>query len=154
MKFPWASLNMRQMTSDSISQALAAADRLCLERGERMTPVRRHVLELVLQSNSPVKAYDLLESLKPGPGSAKPPTVYRALDFLMSLGLVHKIEALNAFVGCTHSHACGGAELYICTDCGHVQEVHGSLEPGHKPKGFKVERSVVEHFGVCGNCHQ
>lgn len=140
------------MNRDSLSHALQTAEKRCQERGEKFTPVRRRVLELVLEADGPVKAYDLLEALKPGPGAAKPPTVYRALDFLMSAGLVHKVEALNAFVGCTHAHDGGGAELFICSDCGTVVEHHGAPEPVHMPDGFVIERSVVEHFGHCGHC--
>ncbi|WP_339742857.1 transcriptional repressor [uncultured Maricaulis sp.] len=138
---------------DSTLTALEAAETLCAKRGERLTPVRRRVLELVLTADGPVKAYDLLEALKPGPGSAKPPTVYRALDFLIGLGLVHKVEALNAFVGCTtHALPGGCAELFICTDCGAVEERHGAPVSSQMPTGFRVERSVVEHFGHCSNC--
>lgn len=145
-------LNICQMTRDSLSRALEAAETHCIERGEKLTPVRRRVLELVLEADAPVKAYDLLEALKPGPGAAKPPTVYRALDFLMAAGLVHKVEALNAFVGCSHAHDDGGAELFICSDCGSVEERHGAPDPINMPAGFVIERSVVEHFGHCGNC--
>lgn len=140
------------MDDHSTSSLLAAAETLCDERGEKLTPVRRRVLELVLESDGPVKAYDLLEALKPGPGAAKPPTVYRALDFLMGLGLVHKIEALNAFIGCAHAHESGGVELYVCRNCGRVDEHHAALGCGHTPKGFRIERSVVEHFGLCAEC--
>ena len=141
------------MHADSTSKALEAAETLCADKGERLTPVRKRVLELVLTSDKPVKAYDLLESLKPGPGAAKPPTVYRALDFLMGLGLVHKVEALNAFVGCMHSHDDGGAELFICSDCGAVEERHGKTLDTNAPDGFHIQRSVVEHFGQCASCH-
>ncbi|MFY0636742.1 transcriptional repressor [Maricaulis maris] len=140
------------MTADSLTKALAAAEIHCVERGEKLTPVRKRVLELVLEADGPVKAYDLLEALKPGPGSAKPPTVYRALDFLMTAGLVHKVEALNAFVGCSHAHDDGGAELFICSTCGSVEERHGAPEPINAPAGFMIQRSVVEHFGQCANC--
>lgn len=140
------------MTADSLTKALAAAETHCVERGEKLTPVRKRVLELVLEADGPVKAYDLLEALKPGPGSAKPPTVYRALDFLMTAGLVHKVEALNAFVGCSHAHDDGGAELFICSTCGSVEERHGAPEPVNAPAGFMIQRSVVEHFGQCTNC--
>jgi len=149
------------MSRAAANKALKAAETLCEERGERLTPVRRRVLELVLTSDGPVKAYDLLEALKPGEGSAKPPTVYRALDFLMGLGLVHKVEALNAFVGCTHSDHSGTAELFICTECGHVEERHGRAHAHCDdetpatccPDGFRIERSVVEHFGLCARCN-
>jgi Fur family transcriptional regulator, zinc uptake regulator len=145
-------LHIRQMRTDSLNRALEAAEAHCAERGEKLTPVRRRVLELVLTAEAPVKAYDLLDAIKPGEGTAKPPTVYRALDFLMAAGLVHKVEALNAFVGCSHAHDEGGAELFICSDCGSVEERHGAPEPVHTPDGFVIERSVVEHFGHCGSC--
>jgi Fur family zinc uptake transcriptional regulator len=140
------------MTLDSSTSALEAAELLCADKGERLTPVRRRVLELLLTADGPMKAYDLLEVLQPGPGTAKPPTVYRALDFLMGLGLVHKIEALNAYVGCAHSHDTGGAELFICTECGSVEERHGAPVAAQRPDGFKISRSVVEHFGICAQC--
>ncbi|MHA6289087.1 transcriptional repressor [Maricaulis sp. CAU 1757] len=140
------------MTTDSLNHALEAAETHCLKRGEKLTPVRRRVLELVLSSDGPVKAYDLLEALKPGPGAAKPPTVYRALDFLVAAGLVHKVEALSAFVGCAHTHDAGAAELFICTQCGNVHERHGGGLSTRPPEGFAVERSVVEHFGLCAAC--
>ena len=83
-----------------IEDALARADDVCRERGVRLTPLRRRVLELVWSSHRAVKAYDLLAALGDAVGAAKPPTVCRALEFLMAQGLVHRIDSLNAFVGC------------------------------------------------------
>ena len=119
---------------------LEQAELLAERKGQRLTKIRRKVLRLLLESTEPSKAYDLLANLD-GEGSAKPPTVYRALDFLMTSGLVHKVEALNAFVGCTHAHDEGGAELFICSDCGSVEERHGAPDPIHMPDGFVIERS-------------
>src|SRR3546814_3200364 len=86
---------------------VAAVERACVERGLRLTPIRARVLELVAGQGKPVKAYDLLEMLKdhaPGDavGAAAPPTVYRALDFLLANGFIHKLESVNAFVACHH----------------------------------------------------
>jgi Fur family zinc uptake transcriptional regulator len=134
------------------AKAMQAAETLCDKRGERLTPARKRVLELLLQADGPIKAYDLLEKLKPGQGAAKPPTVYRALDFLMELGLAHKIEALNAYVSCAHSHDAGGAEIFICSKCGGVDERHGASHSSCAPDGFTIQRSVVEHFGICASC--
>jgi len=139
--------------SESPADILKTAERVCAAEGERLTPLRRRVLELVAQADGPVKAYDLLDGLKAGPGAAKPPTVYRALEFLMRLGLIHRVEALKAFVACAgdHHHA-DGAEFYICESCGHVDE-HGAVEAEpHPPAGFAVSRSVIEHYGVCADC--
>ena len=83
-----------------IDAALDKAADLCSRRGARLTKLRRRVLELVWQGHAAVKAYDLLGALDRGAGAAKPPTVYRALDFLIAHGLVHRLESLNAFVGC------------------------------------------------------
>ncbi|PWE17821.1 transcriptional repressor [Marinicauda salina] len=132
-------------------QALTAAERQCARRGLSLTPVRRRVLELLLDAGGPVKAYDLLAALKPG-GAAQPPTVYRALDFLTSAGLAHKVEALNAYLACVHGEDRGDAELFICEACGNVEERHVDAEPADSPDGFRVERSVVEHYGRCANC--
>lgn len=118
-----------------------------------MTPLRRNVLALLVEAGEPVKAYDLLDRMKSSDKSAKPPTVYRSLDFLMEVGLAHKVEALNAYIACAHCHDKSGAELYICKVCGDVSERHGIPEPQNAPDGFVTDRSVVEHYGICSNCH-
>jgi Fur family zinc uptake transcriptional regulator len=117
-----------------------------------MTPLRRNVLALLVEAGEPVKAYDLLDRMRSADGAAKPPTVYRSLDFLMEVGLAHKVEALNAYIACAHCHDKGGAELYICEKCGSVDERHGAPEPQNSPEGFVTGRSVVEHYGLCANC--
>ncbi|MEO1039284.1 MAG: Fur family transcriptional regulator [Pseudomonadota bacterium] len=131
--------------------ALNAAEAQCRARGLALTPVRRRVLELLLEAGAPLKAYDMLSQLKPG-GGAQPPTVYRALDFLVGAGLAHKVEALNAYTACAHGDAGGRAELFICETCGHVEEHHARADIADTPKGFHVERSVVEHYGRCSAC--
>jgi Fur family transcriptional regulator, zinc uptake regulator len=138
--------------SDSVTTALQHAETHCAERGMRMTPLRRNVLALLVRAGEPIKAYDLLDQMRSEDGSAKPPTVYRSLDFLMEVGLAHKVEALNAYIACAHCHDKGGAELYICGKCGSVDERHGAPEPRNAPMGFETERSVVEHYGLCAKC--
>jgi len=139
--------------SHAYADTIAHAERVCADRGERLTPLRRHVLELVAKSDGPVKAYDLLDQMNTGPGAAKPPTVYRALDFLMRLGLIHRVEALKSFIACAHGHGHEeSAELYICESCGRVDEQdHPDADPS-PPSGFAVSRSVIEHYGQCGDC--
>jgi len=131
--------------------ALAAAERFCARRKLSLTPVRRRVLELLMEAGGPVKAYDLLAALKPN-GGAQPPTVYRALDFLTAAGLAHKVEALNAYTACLHAADGGAAQFFICEACGAVEERHSHTEPKHAPEGFSVSRSVVEHYGRCAAC--
>ena len=108
-----------------LKDAMDTAERLCSERGVRITPARRRVLELVWRRHAPIGAYDILSEMqrdveKDGKPETKvaPPTVYRALDFLMKQGFVHKIESQNAYIGCSHpeeSHDCG---FLICRECG------------------------------------
>ena len=109
-KFP---LGKHQHAS-CISDALRAAEKTCKERGLRLTPIRRRVLELVWASHEPVKAYDILDILRSERDSAAPPTVYRALEFLLGEGLVHKIESLNAYVGCGEPGHADAGQFLIC----------------------------------------
>ena len=138
--------------TQSVQSRLDTARALCADKGERFTPLREHVLELVISDGGAVKAYDLLDRLKPEIGSPKPPTVYRALDFLSRLGLIHRVEALNAFIACDHSHEGELAEFFICENCNSVEERHAHDHADCKPDGFKIARSVVEHYGECGDC--
>lgn len=138
-------------TATHTSDALSAAERQCERRGLALTPVRRRVLELLVEAGGPMKAYDLLAALKPG-GGAQPPTVYRALDFLTGAGLAHKVEALNAYTACLHGEDDGAAQFFICEVCGAVEERHTHAEPKNAPDGFTVTRSVVEHYGRCAAC--
>jgi len=109
-----------------IDRALKSADRLCGERGVRFTPLRRRVLELIWGSHEAVKAYDLLERLKASDPAAKPSTVYRALDFLLEQGLIHRVESLNAFIGCSHAERSHELLLLICEGCHAVEETISS----------------------------
>ena len=93
---------MARKPKDSITTALTKAEGLCLNQGVRFTSLRRRVLELVLKERHAVKAYELLTKLGQEYGSQQPPTIYRALDFLLQQRLVHRVESLNAFVACHH----------------------------------------------------
>ena len=104
----------RHRHSECVSDALAAAEQHCREKGNRLTPLRRRVLELVWTNHEPVKAYDVLSDLQADRARAAPPTVYRALDFLQEVGLVHRIESLNAFVGCGDPHRKHLGQFFIC----------------------------------------
>ena len=137
-----------------IEDALRAADDVCAERGTRLTELRRRVLKLVWSDHAAVKAYDLLDRLGPG---TKPPTVYRALDFLVKNGLVHRIESLNAFVGCPSPDHAHQGKFLICDDCGTVSEIDqpdlGRIIAEHAAAiGFAPERQTVEVHGRCQSC--
>jgi Fur family transcriptional regulator, zinc uptake regulator len=133
------------------------AEAQVMRRGARMTRIRRKVLRLLLESAEPAKAYDLLANLD-GEGSAKPPTVYRALDFLQESGLAHKIESLNAYVACGHTSHSHSAVFLICDACGGAEELHAvatgdALKAETAAAGFEMTRAVVEVRGTCRDCH-
>ena len=140
-----------------IDAALDRAAELCARRGARLTRLRRRVLELVWQGHAAVKAYDLLAELDREGGSAKPPTVYRALDFLMAHGLVHRLESLNAYVGCPQPDAPHDGQFLICESCGQVSEfeaaaIQNAIALQAADLGFAVEQRTVEVRGVCRGC--
>ena len=135
---------------------LQQAEKLLQEKGQRFTRIRRKVLKLLLDSSEPAKAYDLLANLD-GEGAAKPPTIYRALDFLQSMGLAHKIESLNAYVACGHASHQHSAVFLICSDCGgaeelHATEIQSALNSETHAAGFHMQQAVVEARGVCRKC--
>lgn len=139
-----------------VEAALAEAEKLAQKRGQKMTRIRRKVLRLLLESTEPAKAYDLLANLD-GEGSAKPPTIYRALDFLQDVGLAHKIESLNAFVACGHASHSHSAVFLICDTCGGAEELHAisttaAIEAETNAAGFKISHAMLEAHGICRAC--
>ena len=137
---------------------LSRASVICEGRGVRLTDLRRQVLGLILDRDSPTGAYDLLDQLRDTRQGAAPPTVYRALEFLQEQGLVHKLESMAAFVGCIadedHDHA---AQFLICRTCGKVTELEDhelfhALEDAARRLGFKVGKATIEAEGQCAAC--
>ena len=143
--------------SQCIHTALAVAEQLCKERGALLTPIRRKTLELIWNSHKAIKAYDLLDQLRPINDAAKPSTVYRALDFLLEQGLIHRVESLNAFVGCHCSGIQHDQLLLICTVCHNIEEreaspVLAALATELQQAGFIPQRKTIEIHGLCKNC--
>ncbi|MCB1772577.1 MAG: transcriptional repressor [Gammaproteobacteria bacterium] len=136
---------------------LERAEALCRERGVRLTVQRKAVLRLLCLSDRPLSAYELLEQMRDVVRNPAPPTVYRALDFLLEQGLVHKLESLHAYVGCAHPDHAHASQFLICDDCGEVAEVEDasvarSLNAAGKAIGFRTRRPVVELLGTCAQC--
>lgn len=134
-----------------------AVEHTSLERGLRLTPLRREVLQLVAKAGKPVKAYDLLDSLRDLHGNAAPPTVYRALDFLLENGFIHKLESINAFVACHHPAEQHQVPFLICDTCHGAQElcdprVADLIEAQAQAMGFTPQGQTVEVHGICRNC--
>ncbi|OEJ69030.1 transcriptional repressor [Magnetovibrio blakemorei] len=140
-----------------VTQALRQADGICTTRGVRLTDMRRQVFALVWQSHNPVGAYEVLEGLRAGAKKVQPPTVYRALEFLLAQGLIHRIESLNAYIGCTVPGDAHAGQFLICRDCGQAaelidQRIDAAIDQGAKSAGFYVEHPTVELEGLCAHC--
>lgn len=123
----------------------------------RLTAQRRQVLSILCAAERPLGAYEILDTMRDGRRALAPPTVYRALEFLLEQGLVHKIESLHAYVGChhpEHPHAC---QFLICDTCGTVTEIEDetitrSLGSAANQRCFRPRRGIVELIGVCAGC--
>ncbi len=140
-----------------LETALNRAAALCAERGVRLTLLRRRVLELILGGHKPLGAYDILDVLKAERRGAAPPTVYRALDFLLAQGLVHRIESMNSFVGCPDPDTPHGGQFLICRSCGLAAEINDSgvinaIKKSAARAGFVVGRPIIEIEGLCPHC--
>jgi len=140
-----------------VSAALDAVDTRCAAEGLRLTPVRRKVLELLLQEHRALGAYAILDRLAEGGFGSQPPVAYRALDFLVQHGFAHKIERLNAFIACTEPNHAHAPAFMICRLCDAVAETQssparGALGDAARASGFQIERTVVEAEGVCPAC--
>jgi len=140
-----------------ITTALDTARAMCDERGVRLTPVRRRVLELVWANHKPTGAYDLLAQLSEEGFNSAPPTVYRALDFLLDLGVVHRISSLNAYIGCDHPGHDHDTGFFICKECGNATELPAKdISKLHKSLtsalGIRIDTSNHELTGICPNC--
>jgi Fur family zinc uptake transcriptional regulator len=140
------------------SDALAHAEAQCAARSERLTPIRRQVLEALLSTHRPLGAYELIDRLAAGGGRPAPITIYRALDFLQAQGLVHRIESRNAFVACIHRHGKGDMVVFLlCDRCGAVGEAASpatanALKAAARSAGFTPKTPVIEMAGVCAHC--
>jgi Fur family zinc uptake transcriptional regulator len=129
----------------------------CTQRGLRLTEIRMQVLELIAASEKPVKAYDLLDRLKDERSNAAPPTVYRALDFLIDNGFIHKLQSINAYVGCHHPSVVHQVPFLICDQCESVTEICDErvarlLNDQARSLGFSARAQTLEVHGKCKRC--
>ncbi|NBB53008.1 transcriptional repressor [Rhizobium sp. CRIBSB] len=139
-----------------VAAALDRAEARCIREGERMTAPRRRVLELLLAAGEPVKAYDLIARFGGEGQSAKPPTVYRALDFLERQGMAHRIASISAYVACAGHETAHAAAFLICDCCGATREVATpaaeGLDKAAAAAGYAIERTTIEAHGRCPAC--
>lgn len=145
------------MNSRQLQKVLNQAEQLCQQRGVKLTPQRRTVLELLCSADKPMSAYDLLDQLRDRLNNPAPPTIYRALDFLLEQGFAHKLESLHAYIGCTHPDHPHASQFLICSSCGSVDEIEddaitASLQQAEQNSGFHTQRPVIELLGTCADC--
>ena len=151
----------RRMPARELERRLQEADAHCKARGTLLTPLRREVLELLLRRSGTAKAYDLQDDMRARHGRVAPTTVYRALDFLMAMQLVHRADSVNSFVACQldheHEHPAHHALMLVCSQCGSVNETHAEPELaaalqklGRNHPGFQV--AAIEIKGLCAAC--
>lgn len=148
------------MVMDLDNKLSKQIEEICAARGVRLTSQRKRVFDLICASKKASSAYDLLEDLKKSEPQAKPPTVYRALDFLLEQGFIHRVESTNSFISCcscnAHKHF---SQLLICDQCGNVIELQNDslidmLANNAEKHGFTISNHVIESHGACQSCAQ
>lgn len=136
---------------------MRSAEAVCAERGIRLTGLRRRILELVWSRHGPIGAYDILRLMNESDGKATPNTVYRGLEFLLDAGLIHRLDSMNAFMGCAEPTRKHTGQFLICRKCESAAEIH---DPGIERTlgkhaewvGFAMEQQTVEVRGLCPAC--
>ncbi len=140
-----------------IERAVAAAERVCSAKELNLTPIRKRVLEIVWRQHEPIGAYEILAELAKDGGHPAPQTVYRALEFLQGAGLVHRLDTLNAFLGCDRPEARHCGQFLVCSRCRRVAEIEDSvlnrsLRARARSLGFRLDASPVEIKAICSAC--
>lgn len=140
-----------------MENSIQQAEHYCQENGLNFTPVRRKVLEILLQKNTAIGAYEILDLLCEAGFKNQPPVAYRALEFLVQNGFAHKIEQLNSFIGCMHPGKNHSPAFMICRNCDSVSEEEAltrnfSVSQIASKAGFTVEKAVIEARGLCHSC--
>ncbi len=158
MNIPTSIASQQHDHTQCISTAMDTAKTVCANNGARLTPLREQVFRLVWSSHQPLGAYALMEMLaEQSTRKVAPPTVYRALEFLLEQGLIHRINMLNAFVGCTHPHADHANNFLICEHCGVAIEfsaspLQTSINQTAGSFGFTITAQSIELMGSCEQC--
>jgi Fur family zinc uptake transcriptional regulator len=146
MMSPSIERNHKHDHDTCIQEALQNAKQICQVKGGVLTDIRRQVLELIWRNHHPVKAYDIIEKFKPSErtqGAAKPTTIYRALEFLLEKGLIHRVESLNAFIGCSNPLHVHELILLICKKCENVQEINAFYKENVKACNKEQTASLI-----------
>lgn len=134
------------------------AEQRCAQAGERLTPARLAAYAELIASDGALSAYELIARLeKRQQRKIAPLTVYRHLDFLIRVGLVHRLETTQSYLPCDHPQQAHESQYLLCSSCGHVDEVESEplgalLNEVAGQHGFQPQNAVVEIKGLCGSC--
>lgn len=147
------------LSGRALSSGLRSAEARCAAHGQKLTPARRRVLELLLSAGQPVKAYDLISAFGEEDGvPAKPPTVYRALEFLERAGLAHRIESLSAYIACSGAAGDHAAAFLLCDCCGRTEEIAAPVDEALRSlaaqAGYVIQSVAIEAHGRCAACRE
>ena len=141
--------------STCVETALASAEARCAEERLRLTPVRRRILEILLEEHRALGAYDILDRLRAEGMAAQPPVAYRALEFLVGNGFAHRIARRSAYIACTEQDPDHAPMFLICRSCDSIAESsikRTDLAREAKHAGFVIEHQVLEAEGLCPAC--
>lgn len=149
--------------NQTIDAAIEDAREISQSMGERFTTPRENVLRFLLARQLPQKAYEIIENISISDKSAKPPTIYRALDFLCRIGLVHKIESEASYFVCSHKNHCEHEThvplVLICQTCNqvierHIHKIENLISTAANEENFKISKTLIEAHGVCADCNK
>lgn len=150
------------VNTEKLNKIIAKAHAMCTHSGSRLTEKRQRILELLLQSNTPLSAYEVADAYKKNADTAMPTmSVYRILDFLESEQLVHKLSSANKYIACSHiscSHSHEVPQFLICNKCQSVKEIAiakriiEELDQQVSGAGYQLVNSQLELQCVCENC--
>jgi Fur family zinc uptake transcriptional regulator len=146
-----------ELHTHGAAEFVRAVEQACRQRGLNLTPIRAEALKQIAEAGKPVKAYDLLERMRGGPGASAPPTVYRALDFLLENGFIHRLVSINAFLACHHPLAGHVVPILICKACESAQELEdetlaAQLDALARAQHFEPASAYLEVLGLCAHC--
>ncbi|MEZ5919368.1 MAG: Fur family transcriptional regulator [Alphaproteobacteria bacterium] len=147
------------MPDSKVKAAIQNLHEIGKNNRQSITAPRVYVMEIIAGSTKPLTAYEILDTLGEKLKKPKPPTVYRALDFLVEHGLIHRIESINSYILCEENHKHSGSQFIICDSCGHAKEIHfchlpKELESRISGEGFAMAYWNVEIHGRCSKCNQ
>ena len=143
--------------TNTLNADILAAEAICISRGVRLTKLRQAILEVLLEADAPVKAYDVIDIMRDKGERLTPASVYRVLDFLLRHGLIHRINALNAFIPCTGNHEEHSMLLFVCNQCQQAKEMddpvlYEAMRARLGELGMALSDNSVEIQGTCCNC--